>query len=249
MKNFSRYKNLKLTPNTSHIRINFQDLSFVESQRIINQANSINHRNQLICLVLKSLHTEILIDLGCDFGSLLATANDFGISGIGLDIDERAVTEVLESGQFAIVGDFQNLTDDTFFQDLIKKSRNYEPRKRVALSILNVIHSDDFDVQFRNNLLHSIKDKVTSLVLTCTKSQLKQIRSILPEFSDIQFIGHRQGPISRSRSQLLQYGRLFIFRNRLSILEDYFWSWNPSKFLYPNTFDSYSRLVVVLSKS
>ena len=243
---FSRYSGLEV----SHVRTLMlsntpKDLNSLLD--MINLKTAILYRDELIAAHLKSLGVTYVIDVGCDFGSLLSACKHQDITSHGYDIDDFAVELCLRSGASAEVLSFQDLMSNPNLKLTPRIQSQDKSRQVVAISILNILHGDWEDTTLRDQLIFACLSKADYLVITADTKLLKQL---LKRFSleIVRFLGRNQKPISRWRSVYAQFGHPLFTRS--SNLELRFWQkLTIKRSRLQDRIENYVRLTVILKKS
>lgn len=242
---FGNYRGFFVNPNTRVVeRLDKQPSSLLAEMATIEQNNATHARDEKLAAWLKWHKISFLLDIGCDFGSLLNECQKIGIDALGYDNDSTALEFVASAN---LRGSNVSIQDIIMAGNLLLPSDilTQHNKKLIAVSCLNILHSGNMDHELRKNLLSIFLSDADLVVVTLTKRLLKQLRSEL-HFKVIGFVGGTQKPISDTFAQLNQYGTTFRFTRFLHRLEKKFWETLYDKYDYSLPSRSYSRLVVIL---
>ena len=208
---------------------------------MIARKTAINFRDELIAAKLTKLNVDFLIDIGCDFGSLLASATKRGIKAIGLDIDKTSLklakSASLEVRNYSI----QSICESNTLANFIPSKAKVK-----SVSCLNMIHSKNFDKRLKYKLIKIMVSEFEYVVLSCDKRLLNKLKRT-HNLEIVSFISQVNKPIGTLRAILQQYGTSFLFKNvYLHNLEQKFWGILFGKFTYINPVAPYTQLCVVV---
>jgi hypothetical protein len=213
---------------------------------LINQKNAISHRDEMLIATLKHLGVTHLIDIGCDFGNLINAATKSGIKAIGLEINPIAISH-LENAQMNYVEmsiqEFVSSPEDN------QKLKDFlEEPGALAISCLNIINGDWKDNGLRDDLIDKMLSLSDICVITGLKRQLIQLKK-RRKIQIIGFLGPRNRPISRSRSELYQYGNFHFLRFWGGArIESVIYRFFVSRFKYTDKISNYVQMVVIISE-
>jgi hypothetical protein len=243
---FSRYAGLEVGFSRTLMISNLSvDLNSLLDK--INLKAAIQYRDELIAARLKSLGVTYLIDVGCDFGSLLSASQQQDIPSHGYDIDEFAVQLCSKFGASAEVLSFQDLVAEPDLNLIPRIKPRLQDNEIVAISILNIIHGEWNDISLRDNLILACISKADYIVITADKRLLNQI---MKRFSleIVCFLGSKQKPISRWYSIYSQFGHPLFAKS--SNFELRFWQKITKKDFYlQDRIENFVRLTVILKQS
>lgn len=245
MQFFSRYENLRCSIAQT-IVIQSPPVNFFELLDVINLKNAIRYRDELLGAHLNHLGVSHLIDIGCDFGSLLASCNNYGIDSFGYDISLEAVEACRVSHLNAEAISFQTIVDnpEKYLSLAIKKSANVKLVR--AISILNTIGGKWDDEALREKVLANAIFYSDYLIIT---SQKKLLKKICNQYSleVVTHLGPQKKSISFSYATYLQYGHPLFARN--FALEIRFWQkLTLGRRFFQDRVSVYSRHTVILRK-
>ena len=217
--------------------------TLLEELAAIEQKNAIRARDEKIALWLNRNNIGFLLDVGCDFSSLLNEANKLGIASLGLDIDSISL---------ALVRSAKLNASRISIEDIVAAGKLLlfppsEGKQLRAVSCLNILHSGDLDTKIRTDFLNICLNDADFVIVTLTKKILNQLKSEV-HFEVFGFVGGGKRPISDTKAQLLQYGTTFKFKGKLHILEHFFWKKIRGSYDFPLPSRSYDKLVVILAK-
>jgi len=118
---YSQYLNLEISRvGEKVIAVNLNAKDDQKSRRAYYMAQSIKFRDQLISQICKDLEVRTALDLGCDFGSLIAHQLLHGITNpIGIDIDPIAVTEGVKNSLNISLQDLSRFMEDDIHYDCV----------------------------------------------------------------------------------------------------------------------------------
>jgi SAM-dependent methyltransferase len=216
---------------------------------LINQKLAISYRDELISNSLGTLSVTKIVDIGCDFGSLLFEASRAGIESIGLDPSEEAVTLCALAGLSAVQGRYQDLSnhESPVRQQILHFLDSTSGR--TAVSLLGILHAEKNDSALWYWIRANV-DLADYFVLTVNRRQLKNLKALgLRVHSRI---GASTKTPALWQAHLQQYGRTFFFTEAKGILhtiEGRLWEIIRGRHTFPDKLSTYSRLVVILEKS
>ena len=133
---FSNYSNLRINPQNRQIESIPIPGDLVDQSFLAVQAAAIRLRDEVISLNLKTMGVSTLLDVGCDFGSLLELANQNGIEARGIDVNLDSIRKAREAG-FNVT----NLSMEELFPTKISDYMSLTQSGHTALSCLNMLHS------------------------------------------------------------------------------------------------------------
>lgn len=241
---FGNYRGLKVNPITSELKIDQWPTGFNDKIGLIAHKYAISFRDELITLWLKKLNVNYLLDVGCDFGSLLSRAAESGIASIGVDVDEESLQLARKIGLNVRSYSIEQILSDGEIAHFFP-SRN---RCLTAVSCLNIMHGNWEDTREREKLLSIFLNDADFVIVTLTSCQLRRLQKRV-RFQIVAFLGETNRPLSRWRSQIRQYGLTFFFKGRFHLLEKAFWELILGQYRNPNPVNTYIGLVVVLSRN
>lgn len=211
---------------------------------MIARKTAINFRDELISAALFDLNIDFLIDIGCDFGSLLAAVSKKGIIATGLDVDKTALRLARSARLDARSYSIQRICGSNTLANFIPQKA-----KITSVSCLNILHSNNFNKQLRNKLLDIMLSEFDYVIISCDRKLLNKLKNS-HNLEVVRFISQINRPISRINSILQQYGTTFFFTSIFfHNLEQIFWKTMLGKFTYINPVASYSKLCVIVKKS
>ena len=241
MRRFSNYRNLRIDENLN-IEFIHDKNNLINS--LILQKYAISCRDELIAAELFKHNVDFLIDIGCDFGSLLAAAKKKSIQNLGLDIDETALNLCKTSKLNAVKYSIEKIVRSKTLSSFIP-----EKSKINAVSCLNILHSKYFDVYLKKQLIEIMLKEFDFVVISVDKETLKKLNK-QHNFHIVSYISQRNKPISRTQSVLAQYGTTFYFNNiLLHNLEYNFWKLIFGHYVCPNPINSYMRTAVIIKRT
>ena len=138
---WSRYDGLVVDGTSGGVSISNDSLEFsVSRASLINQKFAIQYRDELVANALGALSVTRIVDVGCDFGSLLFAGANAGIVGIGLDPSQEAITLCQGAGLAAVQGGYQALSDEK--SPVRKEIENFlgGTTGKTAVTLLNILH-------------------------------------------------------------------------------------------------------------
>jgi SAM-dependent methyltransferase len=239
---FGNYRGINIDPNSRELVINNWPEGFEGKLELITHKMAISLRDELITQWLANLGVKRLLDVGCDFGSLLAKASLFGINSYGLDIDKDAIELARKSGL-----NIQECSIEQIIRErTIRPFFPAEDESVTAVSCLNILHGKWDDPQKRKLLLEIFLKDADFVFVTLTSSQLRQLRKLI-NFQVVGYLGVANRPMSRWKSQVNQYGLTFFFRGRFHKLEKSFWEKFLGRYRNSNPIATYIGLVVILT--
>jgi hypothetical protein len=244
---FGNYSNLSINPLTGIVEIIEQPKTLSRVFDVINQKNAINHRDELIVANLKELGVTHLLDIGCDFGSLIHKAGASNIATLGLEVNPMAIRLLTRAGlpfcEESIQTFVQGSITDEKFNDFTFSANT------LAISCLNILHGEWKDPNLRERLIDTIFATGDLFIITATSKQLRKILK-RKEITLVGFLGTTQRPISRYWSDILQYGQTHHFKQKIfASIENRIYRLLVGKFLYSEKLMNYTRLVVILKKN
>ncbi len=241
---FGNYSNLFINPKTWQVEIieNPKKLDLLHS--LINHKNAIINRDEMLVASLKSLGVTDLVDIGCDFGSLLLQARLKGIRSLGLEINPSAVSLLKNADMTFIELSIQQLCEEP------KSSKDLNEfiasSDKLAVSCLNLLHGYWADPSLRESLVDLMLSLSEFAVITATSDQLKGLAR-KRRIEVIGYLGPRNRALSKTRSNILQYGQSYLLRfwggRRL---ENRIYRLALGQFRYPEKMSNYLSLVVLI---
>lgn len=241
---FGNYRGLSINPTSGVIeKSSILYESLFQALGVIDQKNAIQMSDEKIATWLQWWNVNFLLDVGCDFGSLLNECNKLGIETVGYDIDETSI-RLLSLAKL----NYRRISIEDIVQsgNLLLPNRIQGKGLR-AVSCLNILHSGNLDATTREEFIRICLSDADFVVVTLTKRMLRRLNRKLC-FQVNGFIGASQKPITDYQSQLLQYGTTFRFKGRLGSLERRLCRVLFGQYAYPQPHNSYDRLVVIISK-
>jgi len=241
MRRFSNYRNLKIDEN---LNVELVHDKYELTNSLILLKHAISCRDHLIAAELFKHNVDFLIDIGCDFGSLLAAAKKNSIQSLGLDIDKTALNLCKTSKLNAVKYSIEKICKSKTLSNFIP-----EKSKISAVSCLNILHSQNFDVHLRKQLIKIMLREFDFVVISVNKKTLKKLNK-QHNFHIVSFVSQINKPISRINSVLQQYGTTFYFKNiLLHNLEYNFWKLIFGHYVCPNPINSYLRMTVIIRRN
>lgn len=213
----------------------------VDQSFLAVQAAAIRLRDEVISLNLKAMGVSTLLDVGCDFGSLLELANQKGIKARGIDVNLDSIRKAREAGL-----NTTNLSMEDLFPTKISDFVTLTQSGHTALSCLNILHGEWKDKTIRDKFISNSLNYFDYVVITSTRKQLKKIQRE-HDITFFKFIGPRNGPITKFQYTLSQYGTTFFFTGRLHKIEKSFWQIFTGGYSYANPVNTYLDLVIIMS--
>jgi hypothetical protein len=172
--------------------------------------HAIQCRDETLVHQMKFLGVKYVVDVGCDFGSLIWYAGKAGMTSIGFDNSAHSLKLCKDADLNAENVSFQTIAKfgvpEKFLTDFEKNS--------TAVCVLNVLHGKWLDEEMRNALIINCLSISRFLVITATKHQLR----LLTQTHDLRvvtFVGNNTKPITKISSRLSQYGLPFMFKNQM----------------------------------
>ena len=242
---FSRYENLRCAL-THAITIQTRPVNFFEHLDLINLKNAISYRDELLAAHLNNLGITHLVDIGCDFGSLLSSCKSYGIKELGYDLSPEAVAACKISNLNADIASFENIVEkpEAYLSAFFALSTDSSTVR--AISILNTIGGKWEDESLRNKVLSTAVAESDYLVIT---SHNRLLKNICKKFSleVVTYLGPKKKSISFSYATYLQYGHPLFARN--FPLEIRFWQkLTLGRRFFQDRISVYSRHTVILRK-
>jgi len=242
---WGRYQHYRIKPgsNCSKIQINSRGFSLIDRLSLINRAVAIQHRDMLIVETLAEFGVKQLIDIGCDFGSLLAQAREFGIGAVGLDPDPEARELAKAAGLKVQDGSVQKILkmQENPFSNYLDNCMNAP----IAITALNFTHVPWIDDKLRFRFIELMLENAQYVAVSLSSRDTRKLVSKTGA-SVVMRLSHRNGNYSKSASCRSQYGwpSLGFKIGNLAIAR--IMSYSPRKFKYPDCIHAYSSLVVIL---
>jgi hypothetical protein len=128
---------------------------FFEHLDLINLRNAISYRDEFLAAHLNNLGITHLVDIGCDFGSLLSSCKSYGIKELGYDLSPEAVAACKISNLNAGIASFENIVEkpEAYLSAFFALSTDSSTVR--AISILNTIGGKWEDESLRNKVLYT----------------------------------------------------------------------------------------------
>jgi SAM-dependent methyltransferase len=242
---WSRYEGLSVTydKKVPHISALRSAPLRIDRLSAINQATAISYRDKLVVEMLVELGVRSLIDVGCDFGSLLSWARYRDIDAVGIDPDTRARELAKAAGLSVYDGSVQQICETSggsfgAYSHALSKGP-------LAISSLGFTHvrwvDEELRFRFLEVLLASADYVVVSLDSRDTSRLLERTGASL-----VVRLSHRSGRFSRFASVKGQYGYwslgLSVWDNLVAKLRSHL----PRNRVFPERILSYASLVVIL---
>jgi hypothetical protein len=242
---WSRYQHYRIKPgsNSPQIQIDSRGLSLIDRLSLINRAIAIQHRDMLIVETLAEFGVKQLIDIGCDFGSLLAQAREYGIEAVGLDPDPAACELAKAAGLKVQDGSVQKILkmQDNPFSIYLDNCMNAP----IAITALNITHARWTDDESRFRFIGIMLENAQYVAVSLSSRDTRKLVSKTGA-SVVMRLSHRNGNYSKSASCRSQYGwpSLGFKIGNLAIAR--IMSYSPRKYKYPDCIHAYASLVVIL---
>lgn len=243
---WGRYEGLRVVydesvPNVIPERI---EGPLLERLSQVNQAYAIAYRDRLIAEVLMELGVQRNLDIGCDFGSLVATLSHFGIKSSGIDPAAEAVQAARASGLDVTYGSIEELLESE--EGHLAAFCNGEGL--ASVSCLNIAHVRWADEQARWSFLKALVRHADFTIVTLTSGDVKRL-SRVTGCRVVTRLSNRLGSYSKARATLEQYGYRAFGNPLLDAVLRSASRLKPNRVLFPDKIRPYASLVVVLSKS
>lgn len=243
---FGNYSNIFINPVSGSIELNKFPTELNALHSLINQKNAISNRDEMLVASLKNLGVTHLIDIGCDFGNLINAANKSGIRALGLEIIPTSIS-LLENAKLNYVE--MSIQEFVASPENNLKLRNFlEESGTLAISCLNILHGNWEDCGLRDDLLDKMLSLSQICVITGSSGQIRRLKR-RRKIQVIGFLGPRNRAISKSYSELLQYGQFYLLK---------FWGGRRvesiiyriliGRFKYTEKISNYLQLVVIISE-
>jgi SAM-dependent methyltransferase len=216
--------------------------SIEEHSSLIAQKHAIECRDEMIVAHLKKLRAKSLLDIGCDFGSLVNEAGKNGIISRGIDVDDAIIKLARAADLDVVKYSIEEIVADGSFR-AVSIENDCGPS---VMSCLNILHGDWGSGDVRDSFLKISLSNFDYVVLTATREWFLQISNEF-DLTYIQFIGPANRPIRKSTAHLIQYGSTFFFKGKIHFLENFFWDILLGKWRFPNPIVSYLGLVAIVS--
>jgi hypothetical protein len=239
---FGNYENLFINlekHSIDYIRIpqNIDENSF-----LISQKTAIVFRDEILVANLKQLGVETLLDVGCDFGSLIYLASENGILARGIDVKDSAINLSKAAKLDVLKHSIDQILANKSFESVALP----QVPGRSSVSCLNILHGEWADAQDRDLFLEICLNNYDYVVITVTRDLFRHFRKKF-KLTSYRFIGPSNRPIGKLSSQLSQYGTTFYLRGKLHLVECQFWRVMVGGRRFPNPINNYLRLTVVIS--
>jgi hypothetical protein len=239
---FGNYKGLKINKDSHLIDLTSVPTDIDEHSFLLAQKYAIAFRDDMIVAHLKDLGVTSLLDIGCDFGSLINVASKNGIIARGVDVNDSAIELAKAAGLDVVQCSIEQIVvDDTFQAISIDKGRGLS-----GMSCLNILHGDWAKSDVRDDFLRLSLSNFDYVIITATREWFMKISNEF-NLTYVQFIGPARRPVRKSASQLAQYGSTFFFKGKLHFFENYFWDILLGKWRFPNPIVNYLSLVIIMS--
>jgi hypothetical protein len=241
-KGFGNYQNLKINVDSHSIDYTSEPASIYEHSFLITQKHAIECRDEIIVAHLKKLGAKTLLDIGCDFGSLVNEAGKNGIISRGIDVDD-ATLELARAADLDVVKySIEEIVVDGSFR-AVSIDDGCGPS---VMSCLNILHGDWEARDVRDSFLKISLSNFDFVVLTATRELFLQISKKF-DLTYVQFIGPANRPIRKSAAHISQYGSTFFSKGNIHFLENFLWDTLLGKWRFPNPIVTYLGLVVIVS--
>lgn len=239
---FGNYGNLHINQSKSAIDYLHVPTELNEYSFLIAQKYAIAFRDEMLVANLKNLGVATLLDIGCDFGSLIHSASNHGILARGVDVSDSAINLAKMANLDVVKYSIDQLIVDRSFQNVAL------PQKRgfSAVSCLNILHGKWEDSSKRDEFLDICLSNYDYVAITVTRELLSYFQKMFG-LKYVQFIGPGNRPIRNVSSQLTQYGTTFFFNGRMHLVECHFWRLLLGSRRFPNPIDNYLRLTAIVS--
>lgn len=241
---FGRYKDLRVSRSPYSVQVEPKRCSGTDHANLTNHAAAIWFRDGLIASRLTGWGVRSVIDIGSDFGSLLAACESEGMEALGIDADESAVELCRSAGLRCVEGRIEDIATVGLRESL---GRDWTHFKRpLAISCLNILHGFWPEPRTRERFMSEIFEVADVVVWTSFKSELRR---------DLRRVGLQRAAIdtllpfplqTRMGATFSQYQRTFLTRGRVfESIESGVWRLlKPvTRTSYTNKFEAYARLV------
>ena len=239
---FGNYENLYVNLGKRSIDYLKVPSEFDEYSSLIAQKYAIAFRDEMLVANLEKLGVATLLDIGCDFGSLLYSASNSGIIARGIDTSDSALNLAKMADLDVIKYSIDQIMLDGSFQFVsLPDTKGFS-----AVSCLNILHGTWENTGKRDEFLGICLNNYDYVVITCTRQLLRHFKKQF-KLNYVQFIGPRNCPIRKVSSQLSQYGTTSFFKRRMHMVERLFWKLLFGSRRYPNPVNNYLSLTTVVS--
>ena len=252
---WSRYEGLFIDKASIAESINGDSLDFSnERASLLNQKFAIQYRDELISNSLGMLGVTRIVDVGCDFGSLLLAAQKVGIEALGIDPSSEAVSLCHNAGLAAIEGRYQDFSHDAIVRKRVEKFLwpAYPPppkkgRGKRAIALLNILHTAPTNSPLWEWISGDLMG-VDFLIVTAQRRQIEKLRNA--GWRVRTKIGPHRKVLRLHEAHVLQYGRTFFTDGRalFSAVEEKLWRFFQGSFEFPDKIRVYTDLVVILER-
>ena len=240
---FGNYGNLRINRYSHSIDCIQIPLEIDQKLFLIAQKYAITFRDEMIVARLNKNGVVTLLDIGCDFGSLLLAAGKQGIRSRGVDILDSTLALARMADLDVIKYSIQQIVRDKSFQSVSLS----DTEGLSAVSCLNILHGKWEDIGLRDEFLKMCLNNYDYVVITATRELLRHFSKQF-NLTYTEFIGPANRPIRKISSQLSQYGTTFYFKGRMHVVECHFWKLILGSRSFPNPVNNYLNLVVIISK-
>jgi hypothetical protein len=243
---FGNYSKIKVNPHLGCLTAELSHTDLKSDLSLLNQMYAIQYRDETLVHEMKFLGVMYVVDVGCDFGSLIWYAGKAGMTSIGFDNSEHSLKLCSDANLHAENVSFQTIAK---FGIPEKFLIGFE-QNTTAVSLLNVLHGNWLDEEMRNALITHCISISRFLVITATKHQLRLLKQT-HNLRVVTFIGNNTRPITKISSRLSQYGLPFMFKNHILARLESVISRRVLKivFIFPQKILNYSSLCVILEKN
>ena len=239
---FGNYGNLRINRVSQSIDYIQVPLEIDQKLFLIAQKVAIVFRDEMIIAKLNQSGVVSLLDIGCDFGSLLLEAGKQGIRARGVDVLDSTLALARMADLDVVKYSIEQIVADKSFRSVSLSER----RGFSAVSCLNILHGNWEDVGVRDKFLEMCLDSFDYVVITATRELFTHFSKKF-NLTYAEFIGPANRPMHKISSQLSQYGTTFYFKGRMHIVECHFWKLIFGSRRYPNPVNNYLNLVIIIS--
>lgn len=239
---FGNYENLHINLGKCSVDYLKVPLEIDEYSFLIAHKYAIAFRDEMLVANLEKLGVATLLDIGCDFGSLIYTASNQGITARGVDVSDSALNLAKMAGLDVIKYSIDQIILDRSFQYVsLPDGKGFS-----AVSCLNILHGKWENTSKRDDFLDICLNNYDYVAITVTRELLQHFQKKF-RLNYVQFIGPGNRPIRKVSSQLTHYGTTFFFKGRLHIVECQFWRLLLGSRRYPNPVNNYLSLTAIVS--
>lgn len=192
-------------------------MEFDQKIDLIAQKYAIVFLDEMIVARLNQHGFVTLLDIGCDFGSLLLAAGKQGINARGVDVLDSTLALARMADLDVVKYSIQQIVADKSFRSVSLSDR----KGFAAVSCLNILHGNWEDIAVRDEFLKMCLDNYDYVVFTAPR---ELFRHFSKKFNSTyaEFIVPANRPIRKISSQISQYGTTFYFKGRMHVVESHF---------------------------